>query len=84
MFSSFNCDWDREIRKGYAFMKNYSKEQGSGCGFLSVFSNIGNKLGDIIKTVMAIGIISAILICLIYEDLIIAGLLTGIAIGLDL
>lgn len=36
------------------------------------------------KTVTAIGIISAILICLIYEDLIIAGLLTGIAIGLDL
>lgn len=65
-------------------MKDYSKEQGSGYGFLSVFSNIGNKLGDLIKTVKVIGIISAILICLIYEDLIIAGLLTGIAIGLDL
>lgn len=65
-------------------MKDYSEEQCLGCGFLSVFSNIGNKLGDIIKTVTAIGIISAILICLIYEDLIIAGLLTGIAIGLDL
>lgn len=65
-------------------MKDYSEEQCSGYGFLSVFSNIGNKLGDIIKTVTAIGFISAILICLIYEDLIIAGLLTGIAIGLDL
>lgn len=65
-------------------MNDYSEEQCSGCGFLSVFSNIGNKLGDLIKTVTVIGFISAILICLIYEDLIIAGLLTGIAIGLDL
>lgn len=65
-------------------MKDYSEEQCLWCGFLSVFSNIGNKLGDLIKTVMAIGIISAILICLIYEDLIIAGLLTGIAIGLNI
>ena len=58
--------------------------QCSGCGLLPVFSNIGNKLGDLIKTVTAIGFISAILICLIYEDLIIAGLLTGIAIGLNI
>lgn len=36
-------------------MKDYSEEQCSGCGFLSVFSNIGNKLGDLIKTVTAIG-----------------------------
>ena len=65
-------------------MKDYSEEQRSGCGFLSVFSNIGNTLGDLIKTVTVIGFISAILICLLYEDLIISGLLTGIAIGLDL
>lgn len=65
-------------------MKDYSEEQCLGCGFLSIFSNIGDKLRDLIKTVTVIGIISAIFICLIYEDLIIAGLLTGIAIGLDL
>lgn len=37
---------------------------------MSIFSNIGDKLRDLIKTVTVIGIISAIFICLIYEDLI--------------
>lgn len=65
-------------------MKYYLKRQFSGCRFLHRFLNIDDKRSSFIKIVTVIGIISAILICLLYEDLTVAGLLTGIVIGLNL